>query len=118
MLRYNDTEWAVLVQVAALDGKTPGAWAQQAAYEAALRAHLGEPSDRGALITAVNELTREIREHRRVLANVGGNLNDVARHANATGDLGIAATTVLRLIRNVVLASDTLVIDVRRKLLP
>ena len=116
MLRFNSTEWAVIVQVAARAGKRPGAWAQQAAYEAALREHLGDLVDRDA----AKALTRELREHRRVLTNIGGNLNDVAKVANSTGQIenAIAATTVMRLIGNVIRASDTLVQDIRRKLLP
>lgn len=116
LMRYSDTEWAVIVQVAARAGMRPGAWAQQAAYDAALREHLGEIADRGA----VDDLTAELREHRRVLTNVGGNLNDVAKVGNATGQFehATAAATVLRLVGNVVRASDTLVRDVRRRLLP
>ena len=34
LLRYTDDEWAVIVQVAVLVGMRPGAWAQQAAYDA------------------------------------------------------------------------------------
>jgi hypothetical protein len=115
-MRYSDTEWAVIVQVAARAGMRPGAWAQQAAYDAAQREHLGETADRGA----VDDLTAELREHRRVLTNVGGNLNDVAKVGNATGQFehATAAATVLRLVGNVVRASDTLVRDVRRRLLP
>lgn len=115
-LRYTDAEWAVIVQVAAVEGMRPGAWAQQAAFEAAVRVHRGERTDRAT----VEALLEELRQHRRVLTNVGGNLNDVARTANATGELPslLAATTVLKLIRNVVLASDTLVSEVRSELLP
>lgn len=72
--------------------------------------------DRGA----VDELLAELRQHRRVLTNIGGNLNDVARVANATGTIAspvAAAVTVLRLVRNVVLGADELLRRVRAELL-
>jgi len=116
VLRYADAEWAVIVQVAALASMRPGAWVQQAAYETAVRAHRGLEYDRGA----IDELLGELRQHRRVLTNIGGNLNDVARAANATGmiEQPVAAATVLRLVRNVVLGSDELIRRVRSELLP
>jgi hypothetical protein len=115
-LRYNEFEWAVIAQVAAIADQKPGAWAQQAAYEAALRANQGEPTTREAVV----ELAEELRQHRRVLTNIGGNLNDLARVANSTGEIQLvaAAQTVMRLIGNVVRASDTLVVAIRKRLLP
>jgi hypothetical protein len=115
LLRYTDDEWAVIVQVAALASMRPGAWAQQAAYDAALRAHRGMVPDRAV----VEGLLVELRQHRRVLTNIGGNLNDVARAANATGAIEnpVAAATVLRLVRNVVLGADELIRRVRSELL-
>jgi hypothetical protein len=114
--RYSDSEWAVIVVAAALDGRPPNAWAQQAAYEAAVQASRGATTDRDAVFA----LEAELRQHRRVLTNVGGNLNDVARVANATHEIAVASATqsVLRLVGNVVRASDTLVRDIRARLLP
>jgi hypothetical protein len=116
LMRFNDIEWAVIAIVADRDGKRPGAWAQQAAYEAAVRENLGTRADRDV----VAALVAELREHRRVLTNIGGNLNDVARVANSTGAIenATAAQTVMRLIGNVVRSSDGLVRDIRRKLMP
>lgn len=116
MLRFNDTEWAVIAMVAAREDMRPGAWAQQAAYEAALRENLGTGAERDV----VARLVTELREHRRVLTNIGGNLNDVARVANSTGAIEneTAARTVMRLIGNVVRTSDSLVRDIRVTLLP
>ncbi|MEU4675159.1 hypothetical protein AB0F91_46295 [Amycolatopsis sp. NPDC023774] len=116
MLRYSDTEWAVIVQAAALAGRKPAPWAQQAAYDAARAEHPGTATYR----EAVAALTQELREHRRVLTNVGGNLNDVAKVANATGEIEIAqaAVAIMRLIANVVRTSDTVIKDVRERLVP
>ncbi|SDC73583.1 hypothetical protein SAMN05216174_10450 [Actinokineospora iranica] len=102
--------------VAAREGMKPGAWAQQAAYEAALRRQRGEVFERGL----VHELIAELREQRRVLANIGGSLNQLAKVANSTGGVEHlpAAQGLLRVVRNVVRASDELVARVRAELLP
>jgi hypothetical protein len=115
LLRYTDDEWAAIVQVAALSAMRPGAWAQQAAYDAARSRLRGATQERGA----IDELVAELRQHRRVLTNIGGNLNDVARAANATGTIEnlVAAQTVLRLVRNVVAGVDELVRRIRAELL-
>jgi hypothetical protein len=115
VMRFNDAEWAIIVQVAAVADMRPGAWAQEAAHEAARREHRGELTDR----TAVAELIDELREHRRILRNIGGNLNDVAKAANATGQIENAAVAaaVLRLVGNTVRASDTLVTGIRKEIL-
>jgi hypothetical protein len=114
--RYSDPEWAVIVVAATLAEMPPNAWAQQAAYEAALHASGGATTDRDT----VRALEAELRQHRRVLTNVGGNLNDIARVANSTHEIAIAAAaqSVLRLVGNAVRASDTLVRDIRARLLP
>jgi hypothetical protein len=96
-LRYTDAEWADLCKVAAAEGTKPGAWAQQAAHEAAVRKLRGESSfgdDR------VRELVAELRDGRRMLANVGGSLNQVAKVANSTGQAPSVAAigTMLRVV--------------------
>jgi hypothetical protein len=114
-LRYTDEEWAAVVVVAALDGMRPGAWAQQAAYDAAVRRQRGERPAR----ELVEALVEELRQHRRVLTNIGGNLNDLARAANATGAVEhpAAVAGVLRLVTRVVHSSDQLLAQVRSELL-
>jgi hypothetical protein len=114
MLRYTDDEWAVVVVVAALDGMRPGAWAQQAAYDAARRRQRGERPSR----EQIEELVEELRHHRRVLTNIGGNLNDVARAGNATGTIEHPALAgLLRVLGRVVHGSDELIARVRTELL-
>jgi hypothetical protein len=51
---------------------------------------------------AVMELRAELAEARRVLTNIGGNLNDVARHANSTGELHAGTVAVQALVARVV----------------
>ena len=116
VLRYSDAEWAAIGQAAALAGMRPGPWAQRAAYHAAVQ----QPSQQIGLEQRVEALLAELRQHRRVLANIGGNLNDLARAANTTGVLAnpLATQTVLRLVRHVVGAADELLVRVRSELLP
>jgi hypothetical protein len=61
----------------------PAAWVAQAASDAARVRMRGLPSDRARL----TELARELRHHRRVLANIGGNLNALAAYAHSTREL-------------------------------
>jgi hypothetical protein len=114
-MRYTDQEWAVIVAVAAVAGLKPGAWVQQTAFDAARHQRRGQVDERGV----VEGLVAELRQHRRVLTNIGGNLNDLARAANATGVIENpgAVRVVLRLVRNVVLGGDELVRRIRAELL-
>jgi len=116
LLRYSDEEWARIVQVAAGVGMRPGAWAQLAAHDAAVRELHGRTGDRAA----VDGLVEELRQHRRVLTNIGGNLNQLARVANATGviESPVAVATVVRLVRNVVYATEEVIERVRAEVVP
>jgi hypothetical protein len=102
---FTDAEWARIVAAAALGSKRPGAWVAQVAHDAA-RYRLGNmPGNRDALAA----LVEQVRSVRNVLANIGGNLNDVARHANTTHEVAtvrVQAETVLRLVRRVVDRAD------------
>lgn len=115
-LRYTDREWAVICRVAATAGMRPGAWAQQAATDAAVAAERGLGHAHREDIEAV---IGEIREHRRVLTNVGGLANQLAAAANATGELAAAgaAVEVMDLVRRVVLGGEQLISDIRRTML-
>jgi hypothetical protein len=117
VLRYSDAEWAVIVHAAAAAGMKPGPWAQRAAHRAAIQ---DQPHHHG-LDQRIEALLAELRQHRRVLTNIGGNLNNLARAANTTGTLTLtnplAVQAVLRLVRNVVGAADELLVRVRGELL-
>lgn len=56
----------------------------------------------GPVMQDLMGLRSELMEARRVLTNVGGNLNDVARHANSTGAVHEATDRVLGLVERVV----------------
>lgn len=113
-LRYTDAGWADLCKVAAAEGMKPGAWAQQAAHQAAVRKLRGEPFGDGQ----VHELIAELREGRRVLGNVGSSLNQVAKVANSTGRVSSAAAiaTMLRVLARVLRAHDIMVASIWSRL--
>ena len=50
---------------------------------------------------------------RRILRNVGGNLNDVARHANVTGTLAAETAEVQGMVARVVGRVDAALVDLR-----
>ena len=115
LLRYSESEWAAIVRVAASAGMRPTSWAQRAAYQAAVGSRSGREVER----ELVESLVAELRQQRRVLANIGGNLNQLARAANATETVTnpVAAATVLRLVRNTVHAAQELLQRVQVELL-
>lgn len=102
---YTDAEWARIVAAAAMAGKRPGAWVAESAHDAARWRLRGLPAGREVLA----ELAEQVRSMRNVLANIGGNLNDVAKHANATHEVASIreqADAVLRMVRRVVGRAD------------
>lgn len=114
LLRYTDDDWAAIERAAARERMRPGAWAQLAAHEAAVWQGDGVKCDRAA----VDELVAELGRCRRVLTNIGGNLNQLARAANAGRTPNeLAVLSVLRLVRRVVHGLDEVVGRVRGELL-
>lgn len=104
-ISYTDVEWARIVAAAAMAGKRPGAWVAEVAHDAARWRLRGLPAGREVLV----ELANQMRSMRNVLANIGGNLNDVAWHANATHEVASIreqADAVLRMVRRVVGRAD------------
>jgi len=116
LMRFSDHEWATIVAVAARAGWSPAAWAQQVAFAFATRRQQG--------LTVGDESGDEIldvlQEVRRMLANIGGNINDVARTTNATGELpsADALAEMLVLLRERVQLLDTCVAVLRPGLMP
>ncbi|MEO6086672.1 MAG: hypothetical protein ABIQ18_26520, partial [Umezawaea sp.] len=75
---FTDREWAAIVVAAATEGRRPGAWIAGLAFAQAAYHNSAIGLDRDLIV----ELTAAVQEQRRVLANVGGNLNQLARAAN------------------------------------
>jgi hypothetical protein len=96
---------------AATVGLRPGAFIAKAAVGAA-RAFAAQRN--GAVVRTsdeVQQLIDEVRQLRRVQGNVAGNLNDVARHANSTGEVGQNADAVLAYTRRLNERIDGWLID-------
>lgn len=86
---------------AATVGLRPGAFIAKAAVGAA-RAFAAQRSGSAVRTSGqVELLIAEVRELRRLLGNVAGNVNDVAKHANSTGELGSEADAVLAYTRKI-----------------
>ncbi|PXX53933.1 hypothetical protein DFR70_12654 [Nocardia tenerifensis] len=108
---FAPTEWALVTAAAATVGLRPGAFIAKAAVGAA-KAFAAQRN--GAAVrtsTQVEILLAEVRELRRLLGNVAGNLNDVARHANSTGELGHNADAVLSYTRKINGRIDSWVVE-------
>lgn len=83
VVSYDDIEWVVIVQAAAVEGLRPGAFVSRAALDAARVRLTGLKLDR----TLLAELHEAITDQRNQLAKIGANLNDVAKHANSTHEV-------------------------------
>jgi hypothetical protein len=71
----------------------------------------GMPATPGAFMQRLMCAQAELMDSRRVLRNVGGNLNDVARHANSTGRLAVETAQVQALVARAVTRVDVAVAD-------
>lgn len=89
------TEHAMVLAAAAGARLQPGSFIATAAIDAAKAAR----SERGGATlrtgAEVRALMAEVRELRRLLGNVAGNLNDVARATNSTGEVPDNAAAIL-----------------------
>jgi hypothetical protein len=101
---FSEDEFGVVCEAAGRDGLAPGAWVSEAAVRSARNTVVGAelPAGWGAAMQRLMPLQAELAEHRRVLRNVGGNLNDVARHANSTSEVHPATANVLAIVARVV----------------
>ncbi|GAA1292135.1 plasmid mobilization protein [Saccharothrix xinjiangensis] len=111
---FTDIEWAAITIAASLDGMRAGAWIARVAFDEAAHHNSGARLDRDAFAA----LAAAVQEQRRVLANVGGNLNQLAKATNATGgiDNPEAAARLLGLVRRVVGSTDELLLQIRAKM--
>lgn len=100
-------ERTVINAAAAQAGLRPGAYIAREAVRAA-RADTSGRSDSpaaevapaaGVTVSGAREVLDEVRHLRRLMGNVAGNLNDVARHANSTGELVEQSGAILDFVR-------------------
>lgn len=101
---FSTAEWEAVRAAADGAGLAARAWVGEVSVAAANAASSSGAGGLPAreLVVALSELT----EMRRVLRNVGGNLNDVARHANSTGEVAEETVAVERLVARVVRSVD------------
>lgn len=114
MLEVALSQWelAQVLSGAGREGMAASAWLGEVGVRAASRPiealDLTPPKRMQDLMVAHNGLM----DLRRILRNVGGNLNDVARHANSTGTLAGETAQVQALVARVVLRVDAALSEV------
>jgi hypothetical protein len=104
-------EAAVVRIAAARAGMAVGAWLGQAGVRAAVLEVQPGAVDSAEQMQQLMMVRAEVMETRRVLRNIGGNLNDVAAHANSTGEIHPATQQVLQLVERAVARVDAVVAD-------
>ena len=103
-------EAAVVHVAAARAGMAVAAWLGEAGVRAAVvDVEPGGADDRAGQMRQLMVLRAEVMDLRRVVRNIGGNLNDLARVANSTGQIHAAAGRVLELVGRAVERVDATV---------
>lgn len=118
---FTPEESLLVEQASTRRGLKPGAFVAATAVEAAKvitydGGGAAAPSNHPAAIHELREFAAEVRELRRLLGNVAGNLNDVARHANSTGELGENADAVLAYTRRMNTRIDDWLVQIARSI--
>lgn len=105
---FSDEELKLVVEAAELAGLAPRAWLGEASTRAARDAVAGAalPSAWSSVMGALMAQRDEVVETRRVLRNIGGNLNQVAAYANATGELHAATIRAVHLVERAVAKAE------------
>lgn len=108
MVALSEEEAALLHAAAAREGMSLGAWIGDAAVRVAQQ-DVKPQTSVGQYMQGLMVLRNELGEARRVLRITGGNLNDVARHANTTGEIHGATMRVLGRVEEAVIHLERLV---------
>lgn len=117
---FSESEWASIAAAAARAEMAPGAWVGDSAVRAAALPDAPMPGVQvsagpaGSRMQRLMGLRSELMEDRRVLRNIGGNLNDVARVANTDGTLESTVGQVVQMVARSVERIDRTVADVDR----
>ena len=102
-------EMAQVMSGAGREGMAAAAWLGEVGVRAASAPSAPVTGAPGRRMQQLMVMPAELMDLRRILRNVGGNLNDVARHANSTATLGAETGQVQALMARVVLRIDTAV---------
>lgn len=113
---FTPDENALIEQASARRGLKAGAFIAAAAVEVAKTETGASSTTAPATTHELRELTAQVRDLRRLLGNVAGNLNDVARHANSTGELGQNADAILDFTRRTNMRIDAWLMQMLRSL--
>lgn len=113
---FTPDELALIEQASAARGLKAGAYIAATAVETAKAETRGAADERPVTNHELRGVTAEVRELRRLLGNVAGNLNDVARHANSTGEIGANASAVLAYTRRMNTRIDAWLMETLRSL--
>ena len=97
----SDLELAAVTVAAARAGRAVSAWVGEAAFAAATQGR-GPARSWAGRMQALMMASQELADARRLVRNVGGNLNDVAKHANATGEIHAGTRQVLGMVARAV----------------
>ena len=113
MVWLSEREMALIAGMAARECLAVSAWLGDAGVRAATES-VGT-STPGAWLGMRELLAVHVGlvDLRRILRNVGGNLNDVARHANVTGTLAAETADVQGMVARVVGRVDAALVDLR-----
>lgn len=113
---FSELELAKVTAAAARADVAPGAWLGEAAVRAADAGVPGPVAGWGPVMQELMVLRGELADARRILRIAGGNLNDVARHANSTGELHQATAVVQARVARAVEQVEQTVAEVDRRL--
>jgi hypothetical protein len=94
-------EWALVEAGAEREGMAMAAWMGVVGVRAAVP-QADAPVDLGGQMVKLGLVHDGLVDLRRILRNVGGNLNDIARHANTTGAIAPETSAVEELVARVV----------------
>lgn len=116
LVDLSDREMAQVATAAARAGLARGAWLGEVGVECAAADESPVPAGTGEEMQALMMLRAELMDGRRLLRNVGGNLNDVARHVNAVSELHASTERVTELVERAVERLDGTVSSVDRQM--
>ena len=109
----SEREMALIAGMAARECLAVSAWLGEAGVRAATQPVDAATPGPGLGMREVLAVHVGLVDLRRILRNVGGNLNDVARHANVTGTLAAETADVQGMVARVVGRVDAALIDLR-----
>lgn len=123
MVALSEFEMAQVVSASAREGLAAGAWLGEVGVRAARCRATGpgggpgpheapgvvRDEEAGSVMQALMMARAELMDLRRLLRNVGGNLNQIAAHVNSTGELAASTGQVLGLVARAVARVDTAV---------